>query len=81
MDSITDSLTERGTSRPISLFKVSLILLVISAILLGITRTVVDPDLWGHLRFGLDTLRNGYVTLQDPYAYTSAGQVWINHEW
>ncbi|MEJ2601266.1 MAG: hypothetical protein P8Z00_23250 [Anaerolineales bacterium] len=81
MDSITNNLAERGMSRPISLFNVSLILLVISAILLGITRTVVDPDLWGHLRFGLDTLHNGYLTLQDPYAYTSAGQMWINHEW
>jgi hypothetical protein len=67
--------------KSISFLKTSLLILVISAILLGITRTVVDPDLWGHLRFGLDTLHNGTITRQDPYAYTTAGQVWINHEW
>jgi hypothetical protein len=72
---------ERGASQTFSLFKVSLLLLVISAILYCIIPTVVDPDLWGHLRFGLDTLNNGYLARQDPYAYTTAGQVWINHEW
>jgi hypothetical protein len=72
---------ERSGQQSISLLKASLIILVFSAILLGISRTVVDPDLWGHLRFGLDTLRNGSLARQDPYAYTTAGQVWINHEW
>lgn len=72
---------ERNVVKSNSFVKASLLILVISAILLGITRTVVDPDLWGHLRFGLDTLHNGYITRQDTYAYTSAGQVWINHEW
>lgn len=81
MDSLNIYSAERSGQRSVSLLKGSLLILIISAILLGITRTVVDPDLWGHLRFGLDTLRNGHVTLQDPYSYTSAGQVWINHEW
>ena len=81
MDGNTTYPLERNGQQSISLIKTSLIVLVFSAILLGITRTVVDPDLWGHLRFGLDTLRNGYLARQDPYAYTTAGQVWINHEW
>jgi hypothetical protein len=74
-------LVERNLLKTNSLLRTSLLILVISAILLGITRTVVDPDLWGHLRFGLDTLHNGTITRQDPYAYTTTGQVWINHEW
>jgi hypothetical protein len=81
MDSTTNYPVERGAHQTFSLFKVSLLLLVISAILFSINRTVVDPDLWGHLRFGLDTLSNGYLARQDPYAYTTAGQLWINHEW
>jgi hypothetical protein len=72
---------ESNQRKSISMLSASLLVLVISAILLGITRTVVDPDLWGHLRFGLDTIQNGYLARQDPYAYTTAGQVWINHEW
>ena len=41
---------------------------------------IADPDLWGHLRFGLDTLRDRSVTAQDPYSFT-ADLRWINHEW
>jgi hypothetical protein len=43
--------------------------------------TVADPDLWGHVRFGLDTLQAGAVVRTDPYSYLSGGQSWINHEW
>lgn len=39
-----------------------------------------DPDLWGHLKFGLDTLRTGAVRVSDPYSFTSDAP-WINHEW
>jgi hypothetical protein len=39
-----------------------------------------DPDLWGHLRFGLDAIRDRGLTSIDPYSFTS-DQPWINHEW
>jgi hypothetical protein len=42
--------------------------------------TTADPDLWGHVRFGLDTLRDLALTRRDPYSFTS-DRVWINHEW
>lgn len=42
------------------------------------TRT--DPDLWGHVRFGLDILRDGSLPQGDPYSFTSDRE-WINHEW
>jgi hypothetical protein len=42
-------------------------------------RLRLDPDLWGHLRFGLDLLDSGLPTA-DPYSFL--GDVpWINHEW
>ena len=39
-----------------------------------------DPDLWGHLRFGLDIVRDRKLTVIDPYSFTS-DVPWINHEW
>ena len=44
------------------------------------TYTIVDPDLWGHLRFGLDTLVARQLTATDPYSFTQ-DMPWINHEW
>jgi hypothetical protein len=44
------------------------------------TITSADSDLWGHLRFGLDTLRSGALTAVDPYSFTQ-DRSWINHEW
>jgi hypothetical protein len=43
--------------------------------------SVADPDLWGHVLFGQETLRNGGPVRIDPYSYLSGGGGWINHEW
>ena len=40
-----------------------------------------DPDLWGHLRFGADLWQNRVLKSIDPYAFTTVGNPWINHEW
>ncbi|HSC27326.1 MAG TPA: hypothetical protein VLD67_08635 [Vicinamibacterales bacterium] len=45
-----------------------------------VTRTYVDPDLWGHLRFGLDMLATGAIHSTDVYSFTS-DRAWVNHEW
>ncbi len=44
------------------------------------SRATVDPDLWGHVRFGLDLLAMGRLTAVDPYSFTQ-DVPWINHEW
>ena len=49
----------------------------IASILLSATES--DPDLWGHVRFGLDWWRSGLSTL-DPYSFTQ-DKPWVNHEW
>lgn len=49
------------------------------ALLVGISRTGADPDLWGHLRFGGDILARG-ISRVDPYSFTS-DIPWVNHEW
>jgi hypothetical protein len=43
-------------------------------------RATVDPDLWGHLRFGLDFLGGAGLPSQDPYSFTQ-DVPWVNHEW
>ena len=44
------------------------------------TVTKADSDLWGHLRFGLDTLATRSLPSEDPYSFTQ-DRPWINHEW
>jgi len=60
---------------------ISISSLILAALIVITSATVVDPDLWGHLRFGLDVLESGKITQVDPYSYLSVGQRWINHEW
>ena len=47
---------------------------------LAVARTHADPDLWGHVRFGLDILRDRALTTVDPYSFTQ-DIPWTNHEW
>ena len=54
-------------------------LALFAGLLAGLARTWADPDLWGHVRFGADILRDGW-TRRDPYSFTS-DIPWINHEW
>jgi hypothetical protein len=65
--------------RPLTLPAIMLVLLVAS-LWLVIARTAADADLWGHLRFGLDTLASHSIARVDPYSFT-ADRAWLNHEW
>src|SRR6185437_5482839 len=44
-------------------------------------RTVTDPDVWWHLRTGQLILQTHHIFRTDPYSFTRAGHVWVNHEW
>ena len=44
------------------------------------THAIADPDLWGHVRFGLDTIRDGRVDPVDPYSFNQGVAV-LDHEW
>jgi hypothetical protein len=54
--------------------------LALAGIATGLLTTIADTDLWGHVRFGLDILRDGFSTGPDLYTFTQ-GRPWINHEW
>lgn len=56
--------------------------LVLSVVFYRSAQTSADPDIWGHVRFGLDMLDSGQlVPLHDPYSYLNEGHPWIDNEW
>ena len=69
------------TRSPISALNISAALLVFGAAAYHFSFVAVDPDLWGHIKFGADLWRNGALPAVDPYSFTAHGQRWINHEW
>src|SRR5262249_20121597 len=44
------------------------------------TKALLDTDIWGHMRFGLDLLATHTLPVVDRYSFTSR-QPWVNHEW
>jgi hypothetical protein len=65
-----------GATHPAILLRVALWSVLIA--IASYTRT--DPDLWGHVRFGLDLFRDRSIPSVDPYSFTS-DRGWVNHEW
>jgi hypothetical protein len=53
---------------------------VVAAAFAAAMPTAADPDLWGHVRFGLDLIRDRVLTSADPYSFTQ-DRPWIDHEW
>jgi hypothetical protein len=51
-----------------------------SVLIAVVSYTTADPDLWGHVRFGLDLFRDLNIPTADPYSFTS-DRAWVNHEW
>lgn len=45
-----------------------------------VTHTAADADLWGHIRFGADSIAGRTLAAVDHYSFT-ADTPWINHEW
>ena len=54
--------------------------LALAGIAIGLLTTIADTDLWGHVRFGLDILRDGFASGADPYTFTQ-GKPFLYHEW
>jgi hypothetical protein len=73
--------SEAARPRSQAIWHASLAALAASLLCFVMIPTQADPDLWGHLRFGLDILRAHSLPAIDPYSFTQAGGAWINHEW
>ena len=58
-----------------------LLVAALGAVILAVlSHTRADPDLWGHIRFGHDTLAAHAIQRVDGYSFAS-DVPWINHEW
>lgn len=58
----------------------TVLLIVVMAGALAMSPSVADPDLWGHVQFGRDVIREGWFPETNPYSYNAEGFRWINHE-
>lgn len=56
-------------------------ILIVAAVFYFSARTIVDPDLWWHLKCGIDICQLQKIATVDPYSFLSFDQKWINHEW
>lgn len=61
------------------LLEKAVLLAVVLAGVVAISPNVADPDLWGHVQYGRDLLRDGLAT-KTTYSYVAQDQPWINHE-
>ncbi|KNZ69339.1 hypothetical protein Tfer_1976 [Thermincola ferriacetica] len=59
---------------------VALIALLIMFIV-GHAKPIADPDVWWHLKTGLDIIDTGQVPREDRYTFSNMGHEWIAHEW
>jgi hypothetical protein len=76
----TKSSSTGSSEREKRYWNVGIVALTLGGALLILSQTAADPDLWGHVLFGLDILRTGSLPAYDPYSYLSTGHPWINHE-
>jgi hypothetical protein len=61
--------------------ELAVISVVMSLTVYLFARTVADPDLWGHIKFGETIWNAGTVAVPDPFSYLTSGRLWLNHEW
>ncbi len=60
-------------------FERALLIEIFLACAVALTANSADPDLWGHVQYGRDALRDG-LARTCTYSYTADGFRWINHE-
>lgn len=65
--------------RPLPLEFLATVLVLIAASL-AMSPNVADPDLWGHVQYGIDVLEEGAIPETTTYSFTANGFRWINHE-
>ncbi|MCA9047287.1 MAG: hypothetical protein KDA89_01075, partial [Planctomycetaceae bacterium] len=48
--------------------------------LLLLSRSGADPDLWGHVTYGREVIRDGHLHSTTTWSYAVEGYRWVNHE-
>ncbi|RIK85907.1 MAG: hypothetical protein DCC67_03300 [Planctomycetota bacterium] len=62
------------------LLKIGVLALMALACAIPFSLNLVDPDLWGHVRYGQDWLAAGQMPRTATHTYTAVGYPWVNHE-
>ncbi|MEO1495913.1 MAG: hypothetical protein AAFV43_02060 [Planctomycetota bacterium] len=57
-----------------------LVALLVVACATPLSLNLVDPDLWGHVRYAQDWLAEGELPRTATHTYTAVGHPWVNHE-
>ncbi len=73
--------TERPRRRRVRTVEVVLTGLVLAFAFLAASFVARNADLWLHLATGRRLAEGAYSFGADPFAYTTAGVVWVNHSW
>src|SRR5881396_2472685 len=63
-----------------SLARANRALLIVGCLMVLSISHGVDPDLWGHVRYGQDALAASALPATATHTYTAVGHPWINHE-
>jgi hypothetical protein len=63
----------------ITRFEIAVFVATLLACAVAMSRCMAGPDLWGHVQYGRDVLRDG-LPATTTYSYTAEGYRWINHE-
>lgn len=66
--------------REYRLLKRATVLAIALACAIPLSLNLVDPDLWGHVRYGQDWLVEGTLPQTASHTFTAIDHPWINHE-
>ena len=55
--------------------------LIAAVVYFCVPRSMVDPDIWWHLRDAQIQLSSHSFIARDLFSFTAAGAPWMNHEW
>ena len=62
------------------LLKIGVLAILVLACALPCSLNLVDPDLWGHVKYGQDWIAAGQMPRTTTHSYTAEGYPWVNHE-
>jgi len=63
--------------------RITSILIPIVILMVGlatVTTSCADPDLWGHVQYGREVLRDGILPATATWTFAAEGAAWVNHE-
>lgn len=66
--------------RAYRLLKIGVVATLALSCAIPVSLNLVDPDLWGHVKYGQDWLADGLLHRSATHTFTAVDYPWINHE-